>query len=185
MVPTHGCVPIEGYTWAPVAETRTFKFRSRPEAVSAARRALDGFDEQLEAGTFYDASLCVSELVTNAVLHADIGPDDELVLEVTIDDGVLRVVVNHDGEPFEPPEPSMGDESGWGLFIVDRLSHRWGVEHEGGTCVWFEMGVPPVGEAAAVERAAAATRDDSGDAVAENVRTRSVGRFRARPQTTA
>src|SRR5215212_10283196 len=125
-----------------MADNRSFKFSSRPEAVSAARRALDGFDSFLDAGVFYDASLCVSELVTNAVLHSQIGPDDELTLDVEIaEDGCLRVTVTDNGGGFEPPEPSAGDESGWGLFIVDRLAHRWGVDRErAGTCVWFEMG---------------------------------------------
>jgi serine/threonine-protein kinase RsbW len=125
-----------------MAENRSFKFSSRPEAVSAARRALDGFDSVLDAGVFYDASLCVSELVTNAVLHSDIGPDDELQLDVSIDeDRRLRVTVTDSGHGFDLPVPEGGDESGWGLFIVDRLSERWGVERGSGTCVWFEMGV--------------------------------------------
>jgi anti-sigma regulatory factor (Ser/Thr protein kinase) len=123
-----------------MAEQRSFKFRSRPEAVSAARRALDGFDSLIGAAVFYDASLCVSELVTNAVLHAEIGPDDELCLDVRIDDDRLRVTVVDSGHGFEPAQPSAGDASGWGLFIVDRLSHRWGVEREpDATRVWFEM----------------------------------------------
>jgi len=128
-----------------MAEQRSFKFSSRPEAVSAARRALDGFDMLLDAGVFYDASLCVSELVTNAVLHSDIGPNDELRLDVSIeDDGCLRVTVTDSGVGFDPPAPETGDESGWGLFIVDRLSHRWGVERGASTCVWFEIGARQV-----------------------------------------
>src|SRR5215212_3300162 len=134
--------PPRGSTSRPrMAQTRLFKFRSRPEAVSAARKALDGLDSVLDAAVFYDASLCVSELVTNAVLHSEIGPDEELDLEVTLDeDGCLRVTVSDSGRGFEPQTLSSGDQSGWGLFIVDRLSHRWGFEHKGaGTCVWFEM----------------------------------------------
>lgn len=141
-----------------MAENRSFKFSSRPEAVSAARRALDGFDSLLDAGVFYDASLCVSELVTNAVLHSNIGPDDELRLDVSIeDDGRLRVTVTDTGKGFDPPIPDAGDESGWGLFIVDRLSHRWGVERRDGTCVWFEMGIR---ETAQEPQAAASAGDD-------------------------
>jgi anti-sigma regulatory factor (Ser/Thr protein kinase) len=185
MAPTHGCVPIEGYTGPSVAETRTFKFRSRPEAVSAARRALDGFDLHLDAGVFYDASLCVSELVTNAVLHSDIGPDDELELEVAIDAGVLRVSVTYSGdEAVSPVEPTLEDESGWGLFIVDRLAHRWGVEREVGTRVWFEIGVVAGGES---ERSPATTSrdgDEPDEALERNVRRRSAGKVRLRPQPT-
>src|SRR5207248_5680 len=113
----------------------------RPEAVSAARRALDGFDELLDLGVFYDASLCVSELVTNAVIHAGLGEESELRLDVDIDTDTLRVSVTDPGRGFEPEEPAPGDESGWGLYIVDRLSHRWGVDRRGGTRVWFEMAV--------------------------------------------
>jgi len=122
-----------------VRETRHFRFRSRPEAVSAARRALDGFERLLDLSVFYDASLCVSELVTNAVLHANMGPDDELELDVEISDDALHVAVIDLGSGFDPAIPTPGDESGFGLYIVDRLSDRWGVERAERTRVWFEM----------------------------------------------
>ena len=125
-----------------MTERRTFTFSSRPLAVAAARRALDGFDDVLDPGTFYDASLCVSELVTNSILHAEVEPGQELRLEVAIEDGRLDVSVSDPGSGFELPEVSPGDESGWGLYIVDRLAERWGVERDEGTRVWFEM---PVG----------------------------------------
>ena len=168
-----------------MAETRTFRFRSRPEAVSAARRALDGLDSALDAAAFYDASLCVSELVTNAVLHADIAPESELRLDVTLSgDGTLHVAVTDTGAGFKPPDPTPGDESGWGLFIVDRLSHRWGVEHGNGTRVWFEMRMP-AGEAEGAEGGGAGRRapEESSDAES-TVKRRAVGRMRLGPQTT-
>lgn len=120
-------------------ETRHFKFRSRPEAVAAARRALAGYEHLLDLSVFYDASLCVSELVTNAVLHADIGPEEELELDVMISEAALTVAVRDPGTGFEPVDPTPGDESGFGLYIVDRLSDRWGVDRGEHTRVWFEM----------------------------------------------
>ena len=167
-------------------ETRTFKFRSRPEAVAAARRALDGLDSSLDAAAFYDASLCVSELVTNAVLHADIAPESELRLDVTLSDsGTLHVAVTDTGAGFKPPDPTPGDESGWGLFIVDRLSHRWGVEHGNGTRVWFEM-LMPAGAGEGAQSGGGARRDPEEPAEADGaVRRRAVGRLRLGPQATA
>jgi len=35
--------------------------------------------------------------------------------------------------------PQPGDASGWGLFMVDRLADRWGVQTNGDTHVWFEL----------------------------------------------
>jgi len=52
------------------------------------------------------------------------------VLELNVDltGDRLRVTVIDHGSGFEPPQPTGGDESGWVLFIVDRLSHHWGVD---------------------------------------------------------
>lgn len=163
-----------------VPETRHYTFRSRPEAVSAARRALHGYEQLLDLSVFYDASLCVSELVTNAVLHADVGPDGELELDVQINGEILSVAVTDAGRGFNPGQPTPGDESGWGLYIVDRLSDRWGVERGNRTRVWFEMAVR-----AAPERELRS--DDGRDraVVGEERRSRArrvLSPLRARPQ---
>ena len=180
----NGFVPNEGYTGAQVSETRTYKFRSRPEAVSAARQALAGLDAVLEAGAFYDASLCVSELVTNAVLHADHGSDAELRLDVEFGpDGSLRVEVRDAGRGFTPAEPSEGDDSGWGLFLVDRLSDRWGVTCDDGTCVWFEMGPAERVAREDSQGPAEAAPEPPARARAANVRSRVAGRLKLGTQT--
>src|SRR3954471_8602200 len=90
----------------PLDENRTFTFRSRPEAVAAARRALDGLEDRLDASVFYDASLCLSELVTNAVLHSGAGDEEVLELNVGLSGDVLRVTVTDHGSGFEPPRPT-------------------------------------------------------------------------------
>jgi hypothetical protein len=33
----------------------------------------------------------------------------------------------------------MFKESGWGLYLVDRLADRWGIVTGDGTTVWFEL----------------------------------------------
>ncbi|MGW7462478.1 ATP-binding protein [Streptomyces sp. NPDC054797] len=87
--------------------------------------------------TAEDALLLVSELLTNASLHAD--GCHELVL--TAGDR-LRIEV-YDGTttlPRRHPSPQRGVPGGHGLYIVERLSDRWGAHaHESGKAVWAEI----------------------------------------------
>ena len=55
--------------------------------------------------------------------------------------GIVRVTVTDAGEGFEPaPRRQPRTETGgWGLHLVDRLAHRWGVDRAGVTSVWFEI----------------------------------------------
>jgi anti-sigma regulatory factor (Ser/Thr protein kinase) len=83
--------------------------------------------------------LLVSEVVTNAVAHAD----PPVVLRVSVDaertrvevtDGVREVPVVRD-----PPPTSLG---GRGVMFVDRLASSWGTceeEGEAAKAVWFEL----------------------------------------------
>jgi anti-sigma regulatory factor (Ser/Thr protein kinase) len=83
------------------------------------------------------ASLLVTELATNAVVHAHGGFE----VQVAVGDSSIRVQV-HDHDPRLPehvaPEP--GRIGGWGIHLVDRLAAAWGVDPNGvGKCVWFEI----------------------------------------------
>ena len=88
------------------------------------------------------ASLLVSELVTNALVHGRSGATLDVGLDAR---GVLRVVV-HDDSPVPLPavdqQPRTSAEGGRGLLIVSLLAARWGVEPgpDGGKAVWFELG---------------------------------------------
>lgn len=85
------------------------------------------------------AVLCVSELVTNAVLHAGTASD----LTLTLDEATLTLVVRDYGGPARV-EPG-GDSDplrvhGRGLQLVDALASRWGSERdEVGTTVWVQL----------------------------------------------
>jgi anti-sigma regulatory factor (Ser/Thr protein kinase) len=86
------------------------------------------------------AVLLISELVTNAVLHARTG-GSALALHLELHGVWLRIEV-HDGDLRgpEPRVPSELDESGFGFVIVDALADKWGVrETAAGKAVWAEL----------------------------------------------
>ena len=120
----------------------SFELTGGPYAVTAARLALNDIDEVLEDSVAFDVRLLVSELVTNSVRHAEIGPNDSIGLNVKLDEECVRVEVIDHGPGFEPPaeDPTaeLAPDSGWGLFFVTQLADRWGVERGDG-CVWFEI----------------------------------------------
>lgn len=85
-----------------------------------------------------DAALVLSELVGNAVRHAE-GELMQVRLRRTGD--VLRIAV-HDRSPSRPAprEASFEDESGRGMHIIEALSHAWGWEPRAdGKVVWADV----------------------------------------------
>jgi anti-sigma regulatory factor (Ser/Thr protein kinase) len=93
----------------------------------------------LDAPLLETMRLLVTELVTNSVRHTDA---ESLTLRVAIGRTAVLTEVTDDGPPFEPGtiEDSGSDDTGWGLFLVQRLAHTWGVTQDGGTKrVWFEL----------------------------------------------
>lgn len=90
-----------------------------------------------------DAALLVSEVVSNSVRHAGLGAADAIEVRVRGSRAMLHVDVIDPGPGFEPEvRPRQGD-GGWGLWLIDQLATRWGVEHGDTTRVWFDL-VPPV-----------------------------------------
>jgi anti-sigma regulatory factor (Ser/Thr protein kinase) len=91
-------------------------------------------------GDLFTAALCLTELVTNALIHTHGG----CLVRVVLDGSTLRVTVrdggvgDHDGAPGE----DLLAVTGRGLRLVDALSRRWGSERDQpGTTVWFELDV--------------------------------------------
>jgi anti-sigma regulatory factor (Ser/Thr protein kinase) len=105
---------------------------------------MSGVTEHLHHATLEDLNLLVSELVTNSIRHA--GELSSVRLDISVNEERVRVNVCDAGRGFEPaarPMPAADAASGWGLYLVDRLSDRWGVVQEKDTTVWFEMDVAP------------------------------------------
>ncbi|MET9949962.1 ATP-binding protein [Streptomyces sp. NPDC006339] len=94
----------------------------------------------VDADVAGDVVLVVAELVANAARHG--GGPSELVLDASAHR--LRIEVG-DRDPL-PPAPRRSHHpalpGGHGLFIVERVTDRWGVERHGrGKTVWAEVDV--------------------------------------------
>jgi anti-sigma regulatory factor (Ser/Thr protein kinase) len=113
-----------------------------PASVPEARRlASDVAIQYLDEAQFQAFELAVTELVSNAVRHAG-EPDEDIRLAVTPKDGYVCVQVTDAGPGLVPrPGALDGDgDGGFGLFIVEQLTRRWGVTRENSkTRVWFEL----------------------------------------------
>ena len=100
-----------------------------------------------------DVLLVVTELVTNAAVHA--GTAFELDIDATAP-GVRVEVTDHSPGAFPVLRPDAHEEreGGRGLFLMDAVATRWGTTHfPTGKSVWFELERPtptPTGSTAAV-----------------------------------
>jgi anti-sigma regulatory factor (Ser/Thr protein kinase) len=84
-----------------------------------------------------DILLMVSELVTNACVHAG----SDITLQVRAGPDSLRVEVGDKGGLPPVLEEWNGRVGGLGLQLVDHLADRWGWQpaSDGGKVVWFEQ----------------------------------------------
>ena len=124
------------------AEMERQTFRVVPEAHSVPRareRVIALAEPFVAASRIADLRLVISEVITNAVRH---GGDGEMVVAVTPKAGYLCVQVTDTGDGFAPRPRALGpdDDGGFGLFLVERLTRRWGLTREdSNTRVWFEF----------------------------------------------
>jgi anti-sigma regulatory factor (Ser/Thr protein kinase) len=115
------------------------RLNGSPEAPSVARRALSRLRGDIDPPVMETMRLLVTELVSNSVKHSQ---SDSVRLKVAVGRSGVLVEVTDQGPGFQhkPKSAHPARESGWGLFLVERLAHRWGVSREGsGTRVWFEL----------------------------------------------
>jgi anti-sigma regulatory factor (Ser/Thr protein kinase) len=118
---------------------RAVELLGRPASVRKAR----GFtadvlaDDGVEASVVEVAVLLVSELVTNAVVHAQ-GP---ICLTVHTDAHWVRIEVEDAGHRRPVVRAATLDAvDGRGLLVVDKLATDWGTERRAThKVVWFEI----------------------------------------------
>jgi anti-sigma regulatory factor (Ser/Thr protein kinase) len=110
-----------------------------PRAAGHARDALRHLPLELDEPVQGNMRLLVTELITNSVRH---GKATDVRLMVKAAPHTVRIEVADTGPGFQPGrrrEPSTR-EGGWGLYLVERLSDRWGVMSvNGATQVWCEL----------------------------------------------
>lgn len=114
------------------------ELEAAPIAPRRARRVLGAWLEQQGCP---DQSrdkvfLVVTELVTNAVMHAR----SDVVIEASRRDGRVRVVVG-DQKPSPPTiRAAAGPDGGFGLRVVQALTDDWGwTATDTGKQVWTEI----------------------------------------------
>lgn len=118
-----------------------------PSSVAVARKRLSS---ELAASGVYetvvdDASVIVSELISNALRHARPLPSGQVRVCWLRRGDVLELEVSDGGAMTEPRRGpgTLSSLGGRGLGIVEALSEGWGVRHEdGATTVWAVLRTP-------------------------------------------
>ncbi|GAB3793715.1 ATP-binding protein [Nocardioides ungokensis] len=145
-------------------------FAPHPASVGDARRLMRevlvaaGREDLVES-----AELVVTELVTNALVHAGTPID----VAAIVDDAGLRIEVS-DGSGHLPVLRRNGTLAGTGrgLWLVQSAVDDWGIDaHESGKCVWVEisvgMGAPGTYADPGRDVQVLSLRDDRGDVAVE------------------
>ena len=124
------------------AVTWSRNFPAVPAQIGPARQFLAGILDGWPAAD--DAALCLSELVTNAILHSRSGePGSQFTVRVLLTGRDLRVEVGDRGGPWIWTG-YQDEQHGRGLLIVGSLARAWGQSDgsDGGRIVWYEMTLP-------------------------------------------
>jgi anti-sigma regulatory factor (Ser/Thr protein kinase) len=99
---------------------------------------VDVGDDLLDRGC-----LALTEVVTNSVKHARLRPSQLIDVEFALLSSLLRIEVTDDGVGFHQPAPHPDRGSagggGWGMWLIDQLADRWGVDFSHSTLVWLEF----------------------------------------------
>lgn len=111
-------------------------------APAIARTEIAACCRELELGGSLCQSLIllVSEVVSNAVRHSPAEANAPVELVATFGEQTIRVMVTDAGDGFTPrPRDPARTHDGYGLYLLEKVATRWGVESRGDTKVWFEL----------------------------------------------
>ncbi|WP_131732289.1 ATP-binding protein [Actinomadura formosensis] len=118
-----------------------------PSSVAVARKRLSS--ELVDSGVYEsvvnDASVIISELISNALRHARPLPSGQVKVCWLRRGDLLELEVSDGGAMTEPRRGpgTLSSLGGRGLGIVETLSEGWGVRHEDdSTTVWAVLRAP-------------------------------------------
>ncbi|MEV4742691.1 ATP-binding protein [Streptomyces sp. NPDC049555] len=123
---------------------RVRRWKRHPRTVALARAELRAALRDWDLTEIEDtAVLVLSEIVSNAIRWARVPVGREIETSFCRGADSIRLAVDDADETW--PRPRHGDGTGGrGLALVDKLSHRWGVQGRRGVgkSVWAEVTVP-------------------------------------------
>lgn len=124
-----------------VEETLRERFAADLKSVRTARRFVAGVLAGWNCGDLHDnAALLVSELVTNAIVHAH----SSVELAVHLRPSRVRIeVIDTAREHVRRRDAKDDEQSGRGMALIEALAVAWGIDSLlSGKSVWFEMERP-------------------------------------------
>ncbi len=129
-------------TWPDGAPMHTLTVPGGVGAPAAARLVARGLLQfHLNARAQADATLLISELVANVVMHGAARENDDVCIHLAFRAPHALFEVCDSGPGFKPPTaPEARPEGGgMGLVLLHAMSSAWGVYFRGGARVWFEI----------------------------------------------
>ena len=125
-----------------VEKTRVTALRATlapgPDAPALARRVLGQAARDMPESVQQEAQVVVSEIVTTTVLNCSWDHRYDIVLDVAVLPGTLRVEVSDRCPRIANQRPDLTT-----LRLIGQFTTRWGSEHRGDLhMAWFEIDVP-------------------------------------------
>jgi anti-sigma regulatory factor (Ser/Thr protein kinase) len=122
----------------------SFRLSLAPDSLAPkrARSALTELDVGLDPAVRERSSVVLSELITNCIKHAGLGGSERIDVEFSIRPELVRLEVTDPGDGFEivALEPGRDDGTGgWGFWLIEQMTDRWGVDFSHSTNVWCEF----------------------------------------------
>ena len=116
-----------------------FCFPANEKTPRLARRALDGQLAYLGPDAEARMRLALSEVVTNAVRHGHLHPDEQIQVTIDLTGDRAHVEVRQPTPAAANVHTDRDDDGGFGLQLVDELTNAWGTDPGPPGVVWFEI----------------------------------------------